>query len=286
VKLGTYVVAQGDTLGVLARQLLGDIMQVDALIQINKLRYPYISDNAADQLSRPKGNIYLTQQHINASSLIINNSNSVVILPGDTIFLLQGISFSSAVVQSSTATTITLQTPLSGTFDQAAIVTVYVNQQNVTSQVLKTGNVLLYPVSPATNLVNSSYSMLLGTDWQLDQNGYLLKSNGKIATVTGLNNLSQALMMRLRTPKGSLKLHPEYGNDIFNILGEAGNPYFRGLAKHYMEQCAAQDIRVRKATVTDFSISGDSISANLMIYPVGSQDPINQPIKIPIGGIN
>lgn len=284
MKLGTYIIAQGDTLETLANQLMGDVNQVSTLVQINQLRYPYISDNPADQFSRPKGNIYLTSQHVNATILNINNPNSIVINPNDTVFVMEGTSNRSSIVQSATPTTITLTSSLTGTFDQAAIVTIYVNQQNITSQVLKTGGTLLYPIdsTSATNTVNS---LSFGADWLLDSKGFLVKTNGDIGIVKGLNNLAQALSMRLRTSKGALNMHPRYGNELFNILGESGNPYFRGLAKNYIEQCVMQDIRVRKVTITNFSLSSDKINVGLTIFPVSSQNPITQSVTIPITGV-
>lgn len=42
---------------------------------------------------------------------------------------------------------------------------------------------------------------------------------GDIAIVSGVENLKQALIARLLTPKGSLLLHPNYGSDLHNMLG-------------------------------------------------------------------
>lgn len=44
-------------------------------------------------------------------------------------------------------------------------------------------------------------------------------NKGDIATVAGVENLKQALITRLLTPKGSLLLHPNYGSDLHNMLG-------------------------------------------------------------------
>ncbi len=284
MRLATYIIGQGDNIKVLAQKLLGDSSLENTLVSINQLRYPFISDNPIDQFSRPKGNVLLTLQYINASTLIINNPNSIVILPNDTVFVSQGSIFSSAVIQSISGNTVVLSTPLLGAFDQAATVVIFVNQQNIKSQVLITGSTLLYPPDPTQSL-NLSNSLLLGTDWRLDGNGYLLRASNEVATVSGLNNLTQALSLRLVTPLGSLLLHSDYGNGLFDIIGEGGQPYFTGLAKYYIEQCILQEIRVQSATVTDLTFLNGTIIANVTVFPVGAQDPISMPIKIPIGGV-
>ncbi|KIL42087.1 hypothetical protein SD70_02570 [Gordoniibacillus kamchatkensis] len=282
MKLSTYTVAQGDTLEVVSTKLLGSRDRVSELIQINRLRYPYISDNPIDQFARPKGNVFLTEKVSAPTSLRINNSNSIVIAPNDTVFLLQGDDYGSAIVEAVNGNTIVLSSAIQGNFDQSAIAIIYANQENVTTQVLRTGDTLLYPVNSQQN--SGMNTLVFGTDWRLDDNGFLQKQDGDISTISGADNLTQALKMRFKTPLGALNLHPDYGNSLFSILGEAGAPYFKSLASHYLEQCALQDIRVQSAKISEFIITPEAFFATATIVPVGSQDPINQPITIPIGG--
>lgn len=42
---------------------------------------------------------------------------------------------------------------------------------------------------------------------------------GDIATISGVENVKQAVIARLLTPKGSLLLHPDYGNDLNQYMG-------------------------------------------------------------------
>lgn len=282
MKLATYVIGQGDTLEILAQKLLGDASQVDTLIQINQLRYPYISDNPIDQYARPKGNVFLNHSYTNATHIQIVNTNNVNIQTGDTLFFQEGNVYAAGVVQKVSGSTITFADALRGTFDQAAIVTVFANQQNVISQVLRTGDTLLYPSDLNEN---PPYSLLFGSDWALDQDGFLKKENGDIAVVSGTDNLKQAVRLRLTTPYGALMLHNTYGNQLYSILGEAGFSYFKTLAKHYIEECASQDIRIQQATVSGFTQSDDSVIVTLELTPIGMQGTISQPITIPIGGI-
>lgn len=288
MKLSTYIIGQGDTLEILCQSLMSDPSQENNLIQLNKLRYPYISDDPVDQFANPKGNIYLVGSYTNPSVLTINNSNAVSIQPNDTIYLQAGLNVGSGVVQSISGSTLTLQDSISGTFDAGAIVTVFGNQQNVTTQVLKTGDTLLYPFVSGSSLTGAnSFNLVFGTDLKLDDNSFLMRSDqGDIVTVSGLDNLGQAVKMRLQTLFGALLLHPEYGNQMLLHLGEAGTPYFSGLARYYALECVSQDPRVHSVDVADFSIIQDKVYLNLKIVPIGSQDPITQSISFKIGGVN
>jgi hypothetical protein len=287
MKLATYVIGQGDTLEILAQKLLGDLTQVETLITINKLRYPYISDRPIDQYAYAKGTVLLVGSYTNPSSITINNINDVPIQSNDVVFLSEGTQYATGIVQSVSGSTITFTTAITGTFHSGAVVTVFPDQTNVATQVLKTGDTLLYPYQQdvSNQTANDSYQLLLGTDFLLDANGFLTRSNNDIATVSGLDNLAQALRLRFQTYIGGLMLHPDYGNGLFNDLGEANTPYFSGLAKHHLQECALQDARVQKCTITDLTLQTDSIFVVLEVIPIGTQDPIQMSINIPIGGV-
>lgn len=283
MRLSTYTINQGETLELIAQFLLGDIGKTDTLIKINRLRYPYISDNPIDQFAFAKGTARLVGSYTDASSITISNINAVTILSQDTIYVQQGINRSSAVVKSISGSTISFVDPLLGSFDQSAILTIFANQQNITTQVLRTGDTLLYP-QDAGSSNSQQYELTFGTDWQLDDAGFLKKENGDIARVSGYANLAQALLMRFKTAIGSLNLHREYGNKLYTILGEAGTSYFFGLAKYYAIECGSQDPRVQAVDVVDLSTDEDQLYFTLLITPKGSQEQISQPISIPIGG--
>lgn len=284
MKLGTYTVSQGDTIEVLARTLLGDSRKVSTITKINNLRYPYLSDDPMDQFANKKGASFLVGSYTNPSIITINNSNNVLILPSDTITLSEGVNFGSGIVQSVSGSVITLVAPIVGTFRAGSVMSIFTNQQNITTQVLRTGDTLLYPSDNTVVKAQNNYALILGTDWQLDQNGFLKRVNRDIGVIKGLSNLAQALKLRMQTEIGNLKLHPNYGNRLFSVLGESGSAYFSGLAKHYAAECCNQDPRVRSASVTKLIVTQDHLEFTLSIIPVGSQNAISQPISIRIGG--
>lgn len=46
---------------------------------------------------------------------------------------------------------------------------------------------------------------------------------GDLKTADGINNLSQSLLMRLGTPKGSIPLHPDFGSNVTRYIGKKMN---------------------------------------------------------------
>lgn len=284
MKLNTYVIGQGDIIEILAQILLGDFRKADTLIKVNNLRYPYISDAKEDQFANAKGKIFLTTSYSDPDTITVNNLNNVVILENDVITLSEGDNFSSGVVKSISGNVITFQKTVAGDFDEGAIATVYVDQNNITTQVLRTGDTLLYPAD-SNNAALNNYSLVFGTDWKLDDNGFLVRNSRDVDTVSGIDNLAQALKMRLQTAFGTLMQHLNYGNKLFLSLGEGSSPYFSGLAKHYTEEAAMQDERIQSAEVIDFAVNQDQMTFKLKIIPLGSQDTIVQPISIKIGGV-
>ncbi|AAY53336.1 baseplate assembly protein [Listeria phage P100plus] len=67
-------------------------------------------------------------------------------------------------------------------------------------------------------------------------------ANGKgdLATVDGVENLKQALIARLLTPKGALMLHPEYGSNLHKMFKKATH-----------EQASLIDIEITRTLLLD-----------------------------------
>lgn len=81
--------------------------------------------------------------------------------------------------------------------------------------------------------INNVLDLVLGRDLSMIDTPYdyeerglqdeifsLNSKNGDVSTVRGVQNLKQAVMARLLTPKGSLLLHPNYGSELHKIIGK------------------------------------------------------------------
>ncbi len=67
-----------------------------------------------------------------------------------------------------------------------------------------------------------------------------------LATVSEVNNLEQALLLRFLTPRGALEVlgHPEYGSRLFTLIGELNTGGNRNRAKLYVLEALAQEPRI------------------------------------------
>ncbi len=67
-----------------------------------------------------------------------------------------------------------------------------------------------------------------------------------LETLTGADNLKQALLLRFLTPVGEMAVlgHPNYGSRLFELIGELNNQTNRNRAKMYVLQALSQEPRV------------------------------------------
>ena len=73
----------------------------------------------------------------------------------------------------------------------------------------------------------------------------LSAAGGDVQTVTGRENLAQAIVNRLLTRRGELTGlgHPDYGSRLHLLVGELNNARTRGLAELYIRDSLAQEPR-------------------------------------------
>lgn len=84
-------------------------------------------------------------------------------------------------------------------------------------------------------------------------------SNGRglmvrdFGTVSGRDNLGQALTVRLLTPKGELTAlgHPDYGSRLHEVIGATNTASTRNLAKLFVIEALKQERRVEKIVRVD-----------------------------------
>ncbi len=69
-----------------------------------------------------------------------------------------------------------------------------------------------------------------------------------LATLSGADNLRQALLLRFLTPRGELAAlgHPDYGSRLFELVGELNTETTRNRAKLYVLQALAAEPRVKE----------------------------------------
>ncbi|UCG23632.1 MAG: GPW/gp25 family protein [Chloroflexota bacterium] len=69
-----------------------------------------------------------------------------------------------------------------------------------------------------------------------------------LASLKGVENLQQALLLRFLTPVGEMAIlgHPSYGSRLHELIGELNNQTNRNRAKMFALQALAQEPRVEE----------------------------------------
>jgi hypothetical protein len=81
-----------------------------------------------------------------------------------------------------------------------------------------------------------------------------------LITRNGRENLAQALILRLLTPRGSLATlgHGSYGSRLWELIGRRKTEELRGLCRAFVLEAVAQEARVEpKAVSLDFDLAAE-----------------------------
>jgi phage baseplate assembly protein W len=92
--------------------------------------------------------------------------------------------------------------------------------------------------------------------------------------VSGRDNLGQAIVMRLLTPRGELAAlaHPEYGSRLSELIGNRNITTTQSLAKLYILEALKFEPRIQKVigvTVEPAPGTRDRLNVSLAVQPIG-----------------
>jgi phage baseplate assembly protein W len=101
-----------------------------------------------------------------------------------------------------------------------------------------------------------------------------------LGVVAGVDNLAQALLLRLLTPFGALAHlgHPGYGCRLHELIGELNNETSRNRAKMYVLQALADEPRVKEVTsvsVTPSPRDPAEVDVRVALLTIGEPVPLN-----------
>lgn len=120
----------------------------------------------------------------------------------------------------------------------------------------------------------------LGTDLRLRFQGGaadLACEAGSLRTVSGLDNLVQALSLRLLVDRGDLAGlgHPRYGSKIRDLIGEPMDRPNRELIRRYVRRALAEDERVQEVVEVVVSVRAgapDSVDVQAVVKAVDGRE--------------
>lgn len=93
-------------------------------------------------------------------------------------------------------------------------------------------------------------------------------------------NLSQAVVIRLLTPRGDLSHlgHPDYGSRLHELVGDRNTETRRNLARLYILESLQHETRIEKVmavTVKPAAGRRSSIEISLLVQPVGDSESLS-----------
>jgi phage baseplate assembly protein W len=138
----------------------------------------------------------------------------------------------------------------------------------VTDYVVLNGTTHL--VLPATSAASAQPdpAAVFGTDLLLTADGFLSITSADFDTVSGVENLSQALRNALATDQGELLFHPTYGTLIRRILGKVAGPTAQQLAAEYAKSTVAADARIKQVDSATATTVGTAITVTVQAETV------------------
>lgn len=100
-----------------------------------------------------------------------------------------------------------------------------------------------------------------------------------LGTVRERENLGQALIVRLLTPRGALAPlgHPEYGSRLVELIGRGNDETARNLARLHVIEAVREERRVRELLdlrVESTQDRADTIRVELTVLPLADDEPL------------
>lgn len=112
----------------------------------------------------------------------------------------------------------------------------------------------------------------LGRDFKLDDSfDTVINSSDDFRRITFSDNLKQSIIIRLKTAKGELALHPDYGSDLHQLLGTIPNVDTLALARLHVKDSLLQEPRIdsiTKITPTFTNTLKDQIDIEIEVQPI------------------
>ena len=95
-----------------------------------------------------------------------------------------------------------------------------------------------------------------------------------LGLVTGMDNLGQAIIIRLLTPRGELSAlaHPDYGSRLHELIGRENTETTRNLAKLYILESLKMEPRIEKIIKLEIEPAAgtrDRVNVLLEVQAVG-----------------
>lgn len=141
---------------------------------------------------------------------------------------------------------------------------------------------LLYQVTMTEKLLGTDIKFILepGPEYCGLGLDLLVSKKGDLQTVSGRENLGQAILHRMMTRQGELIDigHPDYGSRLHELIGEPNNESTRDLVRLYIKECISQEPRVQDIVSLLVNVHKDNphaVLVDITVLPIKSNVPMN-----------
>lgn len=98
-------------------------------------------------------------------------------------------------------------------------------------------------------------------------------------TISGAENLAQAIVLRLLTPRGELSdlAHPDYGSRLHELIGQPNSAARRDLVKLYVLESLAAEARIAEVVsvdVADVPAQPGRVDVVVVVRPAAGGDTV------------
>ncbi len=301
----------GDNLPQIVNRELGDGTRLLEVVQLNNLRWPYVSDRPLDKYGPAEVTYTLTSPlSLGATTISLSGVASYLIRPSMIALFIEQLP--SGVVNSETVVvskydgaTLTFATATVNSYRAGAYLYICMALAG-RGVVLGTGDTILIPISQSSTsqVAGADVARLYGTDLLMnrgqsfesagtyvygDGGGYLQLDpvSGDLATVSGFDNLAQALGHRIQTSLGWNAYNPAFGSTVHELLGRAGNAPLIKLYANRLKVELLRDPRVASVQSVDAVFSDTIVTFKISFIPSGTTDAKARllEVSIPLGAL-
>lgn len=107
---------------------------------------------------------------------------------------------------------------------------------------------------------------------------------GGLKMESGLENLKQALVIRLMTQQGTYLNHPTFGSRLQELLGQRVSPLLHAQVLNEIERTLKTDGRVSEVSINDSSIHQGVLTMDVVIVPKDIEEAYRLLIETQIEG--
>jgi hypothetical protein len=122
---------------------------------------------------------------------------------------------------------------------------------------------------------------LFGTDISLAGGFLEVGPDGDDLLVSGAANLKQAITNRIGTDTNELPYYPDYGCDIYKLMGKRDSPVNEQLAITYVSKATQSDPRVASVQNGTADLTGDTIAVSCEAVTISGSTLPTGKITIP-----